>query len=33
MEEKRRGLMNAGTVGEEMRDGERYFSPSLSAGR
>lgn len=34
--ERGRGLMNAGTVGEQVRDGERYFSPSLfplSAGR
>lgn len=30
------GLMSAGAVGEQVRDGERYFSPSLfslSAGR
>lgn len=31
--ERGRGLMNAGTVGEQVRDEERYFSPSLSAGR
>lgn len=24
------GLMNADTVGEQVRDGERYFSPPLS---
>lgn len=34
--ERGRGLMNAGTVGEQVRDGEHYFFPSLfslSAGR
>lgn len=28
--EEGKGLMNAGTVGEQVRDGERYFSPSLA---
>lgn len=34
--ERGRGLMNAGTVGEKVRDGKRYFFPclfSLCAGR
>lgn len=31
--ERGKRLMNAGTVGEQVRDGERYFPPSLSAGR